>query len=162
MPVLCPTVYPGVLLSQVADGRGLTLPAYGGYLLTFNDPGIRTADVGHVFLGGQPARFSLAGSPGRGWPEPGQSAPDREMRIHRGARVIRRAPVGSDPALILRVAEPYPAGGVHAEHVLVLWNVGGHGYLVSVHLRGGRGRFAFSERDRVNAALAIARSARPS
>ena len=161
--------------TRVVDGRDLTLPGYGGYLTTFNDRAVRTEDAGHVLLGAQPAPFSLEGRRGEEWPRPGESKPDREMRIPAGyrsgrmggdgsvparlrARIALRARVGGRPALTLRVPWGYPAGGGHGDHVIVVWNEHGHGYLVSVHFSGGRGPFRYSEHDRINAALAIADS----
>lgn len=176
MPILCPSAYPRVQGSRVEDGRDLTLPTYGGYLVTFNDAAFRTEDAAHVFLGGQPGAFSLAGRRRQAWPRPAEGKPDKEMRIPAGfrsgrirgdgsvptglrARVVRRARVGAAPALVLRVPWAYPRGGVHSEHLIVLWNEAGHGYLVSLHFRGGRGRFRYTESDRINAALAIAEGA---
>jgi hypothetical protein len=173
--VLCPATYPRVRGSRVEDGRDLTLPAYGGYLVTFNDSAFATEDVAHVFLGGQPGALSLRGRPRQAWPRPGERKPDKEMRIpagfrngripgdgsvptHLRARVVRGAEVGGVPALVLRVPWAYPRGGVHSEHLIVIWNAEDHGYLVSVHFRGGRGRFRYTEDDRIDAALAIAES----
>jgi hypothetical protein len=176
IPVLCPSEYPRVRGSRTSDGRDLTLPTYGGYLVTFNDTTFRTEDAGHVFLGGQPAEFSLSGIRGQAWPQPGEPRPDTEMRIPAGyrsgripgdgnvptrvrARVLGSARVAGSAALLLEVPWEYPTGGVHSDHTIVLWNDGGHGYLVSVHFTGGRGRFRYTETDRVNAALAVAASA---
>ena len=71
------------------------------------------------------------------------------------ARRIATARVHGTPATVLR-EPPYPTGGIHGDHVLVLWNERGHGYLVSVH--GER----LSRPALVSVALAMARSARRS
>jgi hypothetical protein len=70
------------------------------------------------------------------------------------ARRIATARVHGARAAVLR-EPPYPTGGLHGSHVVVLWNEGGHGYLVSVH--GER----LSRRALVSVGLAIARSTRP-
>jgi len=72
--------------------------------------------------------------------------------------VALRARVAGRPAVALRMPWGYPAGGLHGDHVIVVWNQHGHGYLVSVHFSGGRGTFRYSEDDRIHAALAIADS----
>lgn len=71
------------------------------------------------------------------------------------ARRIATARVHGARAAVLR-EPPYPTGGIHGDHVLVLWNEGGHGYMVSVH--GER----LSRPALVSVVLAMARSARPS
>ena len=69
------------------------------------------------------------------------------------ARPIGSARVRDAPATVLQ-APPFPRGGLHGGHVVVLWNEGGHGYLASVH--GER----YSRDELVAIALALARSAR--
>jgi hypothetical protein len=69
------------------------------------------------------------------------------------ARRVGSARVDDARATVLR-EPPYPAGGLHGGHVVVLWNEGGHGYLISVH--GER----LSQRALVSIALAMARSTR--
>ncbi|HEX2161459.1 MAG TPA: hypothetical protein VHF88_06525 [Thermoleophilaceae bacterium] len=49
-------------------------------------------------------------------------------------------------------APPYPKGGIHGDHAIVMWNEGGHGYLVSAHSE--------SSRRATQAAIGIARSSR--
>jgi hypothetical protein len=72
---------------------------------------------------------------------------------HLPARRIAAARVHGAAATVLQ-EPPYPKGGIHGDHVLVLWNEGGHGYMVSVH--GERP----SRPALVSIALAMARSAR--
>jgi hypothetical protein len=43
--------------------------------------------------------------------------------------------VGHEPALLLQAPE-FPAGGVHAGHLVIVWNHGGNGYLASEHFAG--------------------------
>jgi hypothetical protein len=35
-------------------------------------------------------------------------------------------------------APPYPQGGIHGDHSIVMWNENGHGYLVSTHSETSR------------------------
>ena len=67
---------------------------------------------------------------------PGQTEADRK-RV--GLRVLRRARIGSEPALVLRNA-PYPVGGIHGGHISIVWNVGGAGYAVTGHAVAPPGR----------------------
>jgi hypothetical protein len=152
--VLCPARWPHRPRSHVEDGRDLTRPGFPGYLGTFNDPGFRTADLGHVILGGERRAFSLLGRPGAIWPLRGQPKPDPDSGFVGRIHVVRHATVGSDPALLVRPRR-YPAGGIHGGHVVVLWNHGGHGYFVSLHFAG------YPLTERIAAALAVARSSRP-
>jgi hypothetical protein len=154
MTVLCPTRWPHRLRSRVEDGRDLTRPGFAGYLGTFNDPAFHTADLGHIILGGERRPFSLSGRRGARWPRRGQAKPDPGSGFVGRIHVVRRSTVGSDPALVVRTM-PYPAGGIHGGHVVVLWNHGGHGYFVSLHFAG------LPRAERIAAALAIARSSRP-
>jgi hypothetical protein len=162
VPVLCPTVFPRRAPPapppdrRDLSGRDFTPSRYAGYLVNFNDPRARTRDLGHVVLAAQPRRFSLDGAPGADWPRAGQR-PDAEMRIGAAGTVVRRTAVHGRPAIVVR-SKPYPAGGIHGGHVVVAWNEGGDGYLVSLHYIGGRERY--DEAQRIGAALTIARSAR--
>lgn len=120
----------------------------------------RGGHVFHLLLGGQRHSF------GR-WPasvDPDLRITTRKVTIpQRGggtsvsqlpARRIATARVRGAQAVVMR-APPYPAGGLHGGHVVVLWSQDGHGYLVSVH--GER----LSQRALVLIALAMARSTRP-
>jgi hypothetical protein len=142
MPVACPSRWPRGSSRMAPELEDLTRPKFRGYLLSLNQAGFRTSDFGHLILGGQPRPFALRGRTGA----------DRRLGIIRAA-VVRSAQVGAAPALVLR-APPYPRGGVHGGHVIVLWNRGGHGYLVSLHFAGGHARY--SQAQRIDAALAIA------
>jgi hypothetical protein len=130
----------------------------GVYLLNaFNGRDELPAHVFHLLIGGQRHSF------GADW-----SGIDPELRITtrlvripmRGggtfvqqlpARRIGEATVHGAPALLLR-EPPYPKGGLHGGHVLVLWNQAGHGYIVSVH------GIDMSERTLVTIAVALARA----
>jgi hypothetical protein len=121
----------------------------------------RRTHVFHLLMGGQRRPFGQ-------WP----SGIDPDLRVtthkvvipQRGggtfvqqlpARRITTTSVHGARATVLR--EPrYPVGGIHGQHVVVLGNDGGHGYLVSVH--GER----LSQPALVSVALAMATSARPS
>jgi hypothetical protein len=158
----CPAVYPRRGASDQIESQVLTPKRYGGYLLSINDVSFKTADLGHVILAGQPRQFVLGGgSPGERWPQRADQKPDSRLGLPariRGRRwlvLVEHVDVGGD-AIVLRAA-PYPAGGLHGGHVIVLWNAGGHGRVVSLHFGGGR----YTERERIAAALAIARSERP-
>lgn len=71
------------------------------------------------------------------------------------SRVIGRVVVDGRRALVLEAA-PYPQGGIHGGHVIVVWNASGHGHVVSVHYDGA------PLADRIQAALAVADSETPS
>lgn len=45
----------------------------------------------------------------------------------------------SQPGLILAAA-PYPTGGLHGDHLIVIWNHGGHGYFAQSFERVGASR----------------------
>jgi hypothetical protein len=136
---VCPSRWPQRGGSRAPELEDLTRPRFHGYLLSFNQTGFRNADFGHLILGGQPRPFDLA-----------RPQPDRRLGILR-ATVIRHAEVRGAPAVVMR-APPYPRGGVHGGHVIVLWNAAGRGRVVSLHFAG------YSQAQRIDAALAIAGS----
>jgi hypothetical protein len=160
-PVLCPSKWPP------HGGAGEPkLRAFGRtgdvYLLdAANGFSRRRTHVFHLLVGGQRRPFGP-------WP----SGVDSDLGVtthkvtipERGggtfvqqllARRIATARVHGTRATVLR-EPPYPTGGIHGGHVVVLWNEGGHGYLVSVHAA------RLSQAPLVSVALAMARSARPS
>jgi hypothetical protein len=156
-PVLCPARWPSPGGRDAPKAR-LFEKASDEYLIDAEN-GFRR-DGGHVFhllVGGQRQAF------GR-WP----AGVDPDLRLttrkvtspQRGggtfvqqlpARRIATARVHGAPATVLR-EPPYPAGGLHGGHVVVLWSEDGRGYLVSVH--GER----LSQLALVSTALAIAQS----
>lgn len=99
----------------------------------------RAPHVFHMIIGGQRRPFG----PGltRIEPELGVIAPTR----------VGTAAVHRTRAAVLQAA-PYPQGGIHGGHVVVLWNERGRGYLVSAH--GSR----MARRAVIEAALDVARA----
>jgi hypothetical protein len=160
-PVLCPARWPS------PRGRGAPKARRFGkasdiYLINAeNGFNRRGGHVYHLLVGGQrqPLGPEAAGvdpeffittrkvtTPTRGGGASVQQLPARRIasaRVHDARAVVVRQP-------------PYPEGGLHGGHVIVLWNEDGHGYFVSVH--GER----LSQRALVAIALAMARSMRPS
>ena len=140
--VLCPTGWPTSRSHGPPALRWITRSP-GVYLLNaFNGPADSSPHVFHLLLGGQQKSF------GDGWSavDPGLRITTREVTtpIEGGGRFVQERParriglasVHGSPALVLR--EPaFPQGGLQGGHVLVLWNQGGHGYLVSVHGTAG-------------------------
>ena len=144
--VLCPARLP---LGGFESPRG-----YGDapctYLIDLEPRGVarRPGTVDHMLFGGTCRPWDMRPRHGR-WPAtsaparagvdlrligstsliPGQTEADRK-RV--GLRVLRRARIGSDPALVLR-NPPYPVGGIHGGHISVVWNAGGAGYAVTGH-----------------------------
>ena len=120
------------------------------YLINLEPRGMlkRPGAVFHLLFGGTCRPWDLRTQDGR-WPAvtsaarpgddlrligntslmPGQTAADRE-RV--GLRVLRRARIASEPALVLRNA-PYPIGGIHGGHISIVWNADGAGYAVTGH-----------------------------
>lgn len=91
--------------------------------------------VGHVLVGGQARRFRLEGPPYGASDTLGIA--DRRRFGQRPPRIVARSRVNGRRGVVLAAA-PYPAGGIHGGHVLVMWNEAGAGYLVSVHGPPGR------------------------
>ena len=162
--VLCPTGWP-----RGARASRTKLRLFGSddaYLLEDNTGFGTRSPVFHVLLGGQrmpfPSGFEGGGKQLRVTTRrvvtPHYAGP-RGGRVvghgvtERPTRRVAATRVHGLPAAIMK-APPYPQGGIHGDHSLVMWNENGHGYLVSAH----------SERSRSAAttvALRIARSSRP-
>jgi hypothetical protein len=140
--VLCPTRFPLRRGSRAIDARSLVRDDYAGYFLEWHVTRFRGEDLGHVVAAGQPRPFGPLGEHVR---------TDGEMRLPGRKTLLRRTRVGPVPAVVLKT-EPYPAGGVNGGHVVVLWNAGRRGYLVSVHFQG------YPLHDRIAAAVSMARS----
>ena len=136
--VLCPTRLPtGGFEAPRNYGDALR-----SYLLNLEPRGFRNraGTIVHVLFGGTSRPWNLRTRGGR-WPAnvsaaragedlrlvgttdliPGRTEADRK-RV--GLRVLRHARVGASAALVLR-NPPYPSGGIHSEHVSVVWNAGG-------------------------------------
>lgn len=172
--VLCPTRYPGAARSGVTDtGHSLLGPSF--YWASFNDQS-GVGDGGHLILGAQRPALSLGGSPGERWPRPGERAPVRQLQLPRAffvsgeggvryvaqrpPRVLQRTTVEGRPALVL-VAAPYPVGGFHGDHLIVIWNRAGHGYFLSLHFQGAPNGRSYTQAERLTAAVATAASFAP-
>jgi hypothetical protein len=168
---LCPSRYPHERNSNVeTSGTAVRPPSY--YWASFNDP----TGFPQGVIGGQAKPFVLDGVPGKLWPRKGASGgpvfqlPIPRLRttpmagggtftIERPSHVIERSKVGEHPALVL-MAPPYPLGDLSGGHIIVVWDAYGHGYFVSPHLAVGPHGLPYSLRQRIEAALAIARSCR--
>jgi hypothetical protein len=103
----------------------------------------------HVIFGGRCGRFSLRTRNGH-WPrspneqdflglvarrslKPGQKRAPLQL-----PRVAAQVSVGRRPALLCVIA-PYPDGGIHGGHYVVVWDRGNAGYVMSFHYpRGDR------------------------
>lgn len=144
--VLCPTRLP---LGGFESPRN-----YGdapcSYLINLEPRGMleRAGAVFHLLFGGTCEPWDLQTNNGR-WPAvltavpagadlrligtarltPAHTEADRKRL---GLRVLRRTRIGSAPALVLR-NPPYPVGGIHGDHISIVWNTGGAGYAVSGH-----------------------------
>lgn len=148
--VLCP---PKLAVSRaggtVRPGRPLCRPARA-YMLEYRVSARDGAFAGRVLVGGALGPFELRGrEPGETWSKPDGSP--IALGIPAGGRILARATVHKTSALVVAA----PAGGVHGGHVLVLWNEGGNGYLVSV---GGDAE----RRELAHAAVAVANETRRS
>jgi len=83
--------------------------------------------------------------------QPGDAFPDAPQLLLTKATVLAQTTIRGLRGLVLQVP-PYPEGGEHGGHVLVVWNPDGHGAFVSLHLGG------YPRGDRVSAALKLAAS----
>ena len=170
---------PGLLPQSSEPGPRVTdFSSSGATLLNIIDPAAlqspsgRPLGAAHLLLGQTPRELVLLGAPGARWPPSGLDAAAylsmeglriasrvQTVPIRGGGRfvqarpptIIRVAAVHGRPALVLR-ADPYPQGGIHGDHILVVWNANGHGHLVSLHYN------AAPLESRIRAALAIAAS----
>jgi hypothetical protein len=139
-------------------------------LLSFSDFAIE-GEGGHVMIGEHPRTYDLRGRPGEAFRRGGRdplripsrlrwSAPDpsgRRYALESPARILRVAAVRAHRALVLR-APPYPRGGLHGDHAIVVWNEAGRGHLVSIHDKDRLDPGRYDEQDRIAAALAVAAS----
>jgi hypothetical protein len=161
-PVACPTEWPDtgrpakVGLRLFGSDVAYVLEAQTGF-------GSRSP-VFHVLLGGQekpfPAGFEGGGRRLRVTTRrvttpifKGGEPTGRRFVVTRPTRRVGTTRIHGQPAGILR-APPYPKGGIHGGHSIVMWNENGHGYLVSTHSETSR-------RAATRTAIQIARSTRP-
>ena len=133
-PVRCPRVLPD-------NGGGFERPrAYQvsrcSWMLNLEPRGARRG-VFHLLVGGRCRPWDLARLPGSPRIRDlglvvGELRPGRPDEIQYAPRVVRRLRVAGGPGVVLR-ARPYPQGGIHGDHLVLLHNAGGHGQLVSGH-----------------------------
>jgi hypothetical protein len=136
--VLCPVAWPSAPSAIRPQLRWLALTSHVYLLDALDVVDDRRAHVFHVLIGGQQHGF---GSRGRAV-DPGLRITTKLVRIpirgggtfvqQRPAQRIGTTTVNGTPALLLR-EPPYPQGGIHGGHILILWNHAGHGYVASVH-----------------------------
>jgi len=163
-PVVCPTEWPDT-------GRPSTvrLRLYGSdvaYLLEAQSGFGNRSPVFHVLFGGQrkpfPAGFEGGGkqlrvttrrvvTPYYASPRGGRVL--GTSVVERPTRRVGTTRVHGQVAAIMK-APPYPQGGIHGDHSIVMWNENGHGYLVSTHSETSR-------RAATQTAIQIARSKQP-
>jgi len=153
--IACPTHWPARLDRRRMPAAAVRVMAPGSLLDVANGfcGRRRCRGVFHAVLGQQPG------------PLPPVDARLRlPMRTHTvpmrggGRFVDQRAPrrlatvtIAGGRAAVYQAA-PYPQGGLHGGHVVVLWNAHGRGRLVSVHAVG------LPRREVIRLAVAIARS----
>jgi hypothetical protein len=143
--VLCPTRFPHKPGTQADDSKPLARDDYPGYLIEWHLTKFRGSDLGHVVVGGQPKPFSFAGTIRR----------DGELGLPGRLKVLRRGVAVGRAHGVVVASPPHPRGGINGGHVSVLWNQDGRGYMVSLHFAG------YPLRDRIAAAIAMARSSSP-
>lgn len=160
--VLCPAEWP-------ATGRParVRLRLYNedeaAYLLEAQSGFGARASVFHVLFGGQrkpfPSGFEGGGrqlrvttrrvvTPFYASPRGGRVLGTSVVELP--ARRVGTTRIHGQPAAIMK-APPFPKGGIHGGHTIVMWNEHGHGYLVSTHSETSR-------RAATRAAIQIARS----
>lgn len=156
-PVMCPAGWPAGARPQ-RDGLRVFGASNVAYLLEDNTGFGERSPVFHVLIGGQRRPFR-AGFEGDGKalrittrrveiPMAGGGTFTQQLP----ARVVRMTTVHGERAGLLR-APRYPQGGIHGDHMLVMWNEDGHGYVVSAHSETSRRKAA-------DVALRLARSTR--
>jgi hypothetical protein len=161
--VQCPAGWP-------TGGERTRLRSFGegtdAYLLEAQTGFGARSPVFHVLIGGQRKPFR-AGFEGDGRDlrvttrtvdTPVTKGPGREptgelFAVERPTRRLRYVDVGGERGALLK-APPYPTGGIHGGHAIVMWNEDGHGYLVSTHSE-------LSQRAAADMALHLARSYEP-
>lgn len=157
--VLCPAGWP----PAKRPGR-LRLRLYGSnvaYLLEAQSGFGSRSPVFHVLFGGQrkPFRADFKGVgkalrvTTRRVTTPiyrGGKRTGRDFVVSLPARVVGATSIRGRRAAIFK-APPSPTGGIHGDHSIVMWNEGGHGYLVSAHSE-------ISRRAATQTAIRIARS----
>lgn len=161
-PVLCPRLLPRFnrpAVSPLTRGRDFS-GTPEAYLVSYQTSGDGRQGTllanGHVTVGGSATEFRLDGVAGSPWPGAKTSWFGFGL-AH--ARVVGHSQVGSDDALVVRLFSYEEEPSMHAGHIVLIWNQGGHGYLVSLHAqeRGSghmQGRFTDDEVIRAVGAIA--------
>jgi hypothetical protein len=135
---MCPTSWP-VTRAAGEPQAGVFEVASDVYLLNAsNGLADRSPHIFHVLIGGQARPFGAVYKS----IDPRLRVTTRYVRVsirgggsfvqERPATRIASAMVHGVRAAVLR-EPPYPQGGLHGGHLIVLWDQGGRGYLVSVH-----------------------------
>src|SRR5215211_1576832 len=137
-PVLCPTRWPSSRGREARTAR-IYETAPDVYLINAdNGFSRRGGHVFHLLLGGQRMPF-------RRWPrgvDPRLRITTRKVTtpIRGGGEYVQQLPARRIATVRVHGARadvlqepPYPAGGLHGGHLVVLWNEDGHGYIASVH-----------------------------
>jgi hypothetical protein len=136
--VLCSAAWPSAPSADRPQLRWLALTPHLYLLDVLNVVDDHRAHVFHVLIGGQQHPF------GSRWRaiDPGLRITTKLVRVpirgggtfvqERPAQRIGTTRINGAAALLLR-EPPYPEGGIHGGHILILWNHAGHGYLASVH-----------------------------
>ncbi|MCW2985206.1 MAG: hypothetical protein JWR63_2776 [Conexibacter sp.] len=151
VPVRCPTELPAA--NWTIRYRSLT-DGPSAYLVDYETRGSSkpAGAAFHVLAGGRTPVFDLATTRAGTWPvradppsatccntRPTDLALVGARRgRHRGfwypvrLRSLRRTTLAGHPALVAQAAG-FPNGGIHGGHLVVLWNQGGAGYVLSMH-----------------------------
>lgn len=144
LPVLCPRAGRGEGTVRVVHAD--LDPSPCAYVVNLETPLPRRDGRRpfHVMFGGACDRLPLRSQDGIWPPEPPDSlrlagSPPLQSgdppRVSK-PRVLRRESVRGHPGLLLQAA-PFPAGGFPGGHYSLVWNEGGHGYMVSLHVAAG-------------------------
>jgi hypothetical protein len=164
--VLCPSGWPQASRPTQVRLRLYEDAGSAAYLLEEQDGFGDRAPVFHVFFGGQrrpfPAAFEGSGgqlrlttrrvvTPYYASPKGGRVL--GRTVVERPTRRVGTTTVRGQRAAIMQ-APPFPKGGIHGGHTILMWNEGGHGYLVSTHSNASR-------RAATRTAIQIARSSEP-
>ncbi|HYI81204.1 MAG TPA: hypothetical protein VEW67_10125 [Thermoleophilaceae bacterium] len=160
-PVVCPTEWPDA--GRPAKVRLRLFGSDVAYLLEAQTGFGSRSPVFHVLLGGQEKPFPVGFEGGgqrlrvttRRVTTPifkGDEPTGRRFVVTRPTRRVGTTRVHGHPAAVMK-APPYPQGGIHGDHSIVMWNENGHGYLISTHSETSR-------RAATRTAIQIARSTR--
>jgi hypothetical protein len=115
--------------------------------------GLPRAGTGHVVVGGQARPLKIDSH--QGLRAATALGLDRRLGFPKAVEVVGGARVGSAPAVVFRVPVRRARVGPNAGPVIVMWDAGSTGWMVSVHLE------QLPLKQRVATALAIADSVGP-